>query len=134
MSDWFEGESPGTSDSRTLRTGRGEAVAHSGSARDMRRAHDTESHAHRVCIITVPTQESRLWRRTHDRKPTYDARLLHTDIKGPHQADKTCWVWRSSSSVTESSDSDTPSPDRMLEFHTGLSKDAPWEARTATLR
>ena len=50
MSDWFEGESPGTSDSRTLRTGRGEAVAHSGSARDMRRAHDTESHMLTACV------------------------------------------------------------------------------------
>ena len=45
----------------------------------------------------------------------------------------TCWVWRGSGSVTESSDSDTLRPERMLGLHTGLSKDAPWEARTPDL-
>ena len=38
-----------------------------------------------------------------------------------------------SSSLTESSDSDTPYPARALEFHTGLGNDAPWEARTLDL-
>ena len=37
------------------------------------------------------------------------------------------WSPGCSSSMTESSDSDTPYPDRMLEFHIGLSTDIPWE-------
>ena len=37
------------------------------------------------------------------------------------------WSPGCSSPVTESSDSDTPYPDRMLEFHTGRSTDTLWD-------